>query len=200
MSANGQGALWRDATRQGRNRAPCEAFAATHRCDDEGAGHCHGSRTCAGSAVRRSDFKMIAGSTRGRGRRIAFRRVADAALAYADALVRRWLPDGRRKGAEWVARNPTRVDRRRGSFKVNVRTGARGATTAMPSQQRWVSIHAPARGATSRVTPASDSSGCFYPRSRAGSDRQRRKVCLDHLVFLSTLPRGERQVKIAARL
>jgi hypothetical protein len=59
-------------------------------------------------------------------RRIAFRRIADAALARADAIVRRWLPDGRREAAEWVCRNPTRDDRRRGSFKVNVATGKWG--------------------------------------------------------------------------
>lgn len=56
-------------------------------------------------------------------RRIAFKRIGDAALAHADELVRRWLPEGRREGAEWVALNPTRNDRRRGSFKVNLRTG-----------------------------------------------------------------------------
>jgi hypothetical protein len=38
-------------------------------------------------------------------------------------LVKRWLPDGRREGHEWVARNPTRADRRPGSFKVNLRSG-----------------------------------------------------------------------------
>ena len=38
-------------------------------------------------------------------------------------LARRWLPDGRREGQEWVARNPTRADRHPGSFKVNLRTG-----------------------------------------------------------------------------
>jgi hypothetical protein len=59
-------------------------------------------------------------------RKIAFRRIADAVLGRADAIVRRWLPDGRRDGAEWVARNPTRDDRRRGSFKVNVATGKWG--------------------------------------------------------------------------
>jgi hypothetical protein len=56
-------------------------------------------------------------------RRIAFARITDAALAHADVLVRRWLPDGRREGAEWVALNPTRADHRRGSFKVNLATG-----------------------------------------------------------------------------
>jgi hypothetical protein len=55
--------------------------------------------------------------------RIAFARIADAALGHADRLTRRWLPDGRREGAEWVAINPTRADRRRGSFKVNLATG-----------------------------------------------------------------------------
>lgn len=57
-------------------------------------------------------------------RKIAFRRIAGATLGDADTIVRRWLPEGRREGAEWVAKNPTRTDRRLGSFKVNVRTGA----------------------------------------------------------------------------
>jgi hypothetical protein len=56
-------------------------------------------------------------------RRIAFRRIADAALARADVIARRWLPDGRREGAEWASRNPTRDDRARGSFKINLHTG-----------------------------------------------------------------------------
>jgi hypothetical protein len=55
--------------------------------------------------------------------KIAFRRISDAALARADLIVRRWLPDGRREGAEWCAINPTRNDHRKGSFKVNLRTG-----------------------------------------------------------------------------
>jgi hypothetical protein len=59
-------------------------------------------------------------------RRIAFPRIADAALARADVIVRRWCPDGRREGAEWVCRNPTRDDRRRGSFKINCATGKWG--------------------------------------------------------------------------
>lgn len=59
-------------------------------------------------------------------RRIAFGRIAEAALGRADAIVTRWLPDGRREGAEWVARNPTRADHRPGSFKVNLLTGRWG--------------------------------------------------------------------------
>jgi hypothetical protein len=56
-------------------------------------------------------------------RKIAFRRIAEGSLAAADTLVPRWLPEGRREGAEWIATNPTRADKRRGSFKVNLRTG-----------------------------------------------------------------------------
>jgi hypothetical protein len=33
------------------------------------------------------------------------------------------LPDGRRFGREYIARNPTRRDRRPGSFKINLVTG-----------------------------------------------------------------------------
>ncbi len=38
-------------------------------------------------------------------------------------LAERLLPDGRLEGHEWVARNPTRVDRNPGSFKINLHTG-----------------------------------------------------------------------------
>lgn len=61
-----------------------------------------------------------------RARPIAFHRVAAGALAQADSIVRRWLPEGRREGAEWVAKNPCRGDRHLGSFKVNMRTGRWG--------------------------------------------------------------------------
>ncbi len=59
-------------------------------------------------------------------RTIAFARLASEAAGHADALMRRWLPDGRREGHEWVARNPTRADRREGSFKVNLKNGRWG--------------------------------------------------------------------------
>lgn len=59
-------------------------------------------------------------------RRVDFARVAAAAARNAEAVCRQWLPDGRREGAEWVARNPRRSDRRLGSFKVNLQTGRWG--------------------------------------------------------------------------
>jgi hypothetical protein len=57
-------------------------------------------------------------------RHIAFARIADAALSNAETLTGRWLPNGRREGAEWVALNPTRADNKKGSFKVSLRSGA----------------------------------------------------------------------------
>jgi hypothetical protein len=59
-------------------------------------------------------------------RQIDFRKISRSAAARADAIVQRWLPDGRREGHEWVARNPVRDDHRAGSFKINLRTGAWG--------------------------------------------------------------------------
>ena len=52
-----------------------------------------------------------------------FGRVNAAALTVLPSLLDRWLPDGRKQGVEWVARNPNRSDRRPGSFSVNTRTG-----------------------------------------------------------------------------
>jgi hypothetical protein len=55
---------------------------------------------------------------------IDFERINSAALNALPSLLRDWLPDGRRYGREYIARNPTRQDRRAGSFSVNVMTGA----------------------------------------------------------------------------
>lgn len=56
-------------------------------------------------------------------KKIDFDKINDAARASFPAIVSRWLPDGRREGQEWVSLNPLRADRKRGSFKVNLRTG-----------------------------------------------------------------------------
>ena len=65
----------------------------------------------------------ISGSGPCRRSPVDFARVNTAALAVLPALLARWLPDGRRQGVEWTARNPTRADRNPGSFRVNLRTG-----------------------------------------------------------------------------
>jgi len=55
--------------------------------------------------------------------RIDFDLVNRAALAALPILLRRWLPEGHRRGREWIARNPTRDDRSLGSFSINTSTG-----------------------------------------------------------------------------
>jgi len=54
---------------------------------------------------------------------LRFEEINRAALAALPSILDRWLPGGQRVGPEFVARNPTRADRRAGSFKVNLRTG-----------------------------------------------------------------------------
>ena len=50
---------------------------------------------------------------------IDFAEINRAALAAFPAVLARILPNGKRVGAEIVALNPRRADRRLGSFKVN---------------------------------------------------------------------------------
>jgi hypothetical protein len=57
-------------------------------------------------------------------RPIAYRRIAEVARANSAAVVRQWLPAGKRVGHEWTALNPRRADRHLGSFRINLRTGA----------------------------------------------------------------------------
>ncbi len=58
--------------------------------------------------------------------RIDFDAINRAALDCLPDLLRRWLPDGRIEGQEFVAKNPRRADRKPGSFKINMRTGRWG--------------------------------------------------------------------------
>jgi hypothetical protein len=66
------------------------------------------------------DLNDIPAPKRGR---INFRRIDAAALAVLPSLLKRWLPDGRVEGHEYVARNPTRSDQHSGSFCINLRNG-----------------------------------------------------------------------------
>ncbi len=59
-------------------------------------------------------------------RRISFDHINRMALGNVHAILRRWLPDGRVEGQEYVARNPRRKDVHYGSFKVNLQTGKWG--------------------------------------------------------------------------
>lgn len=55
--------------------------------------------------------------------KIDFSQINSTAMRSLNALLARWLPDGRRQGQEYIARNPKRVDHNLGSFRVNLRTG-----------------------------------------------------------------------------
>jgi hypothetical protein len=52
-----------------------------------------------------------------------YSRIKDQANQRAHQIVPIWLPDGRKVGNEWVAKNPTRNDKNAGSFTVNLKTG-----------------------------------------------------------------------------
>ena len=55
--------------------------------------------------------------------KIDFKQVSSAALNQLASLVSGWLPDGKKAGPEWKARNPTRSDTKPGSFSINLNTG-----------------------------------------------------------------------------
>jgi hypothetical protein len=55
--------------------------------------------------------------------KVNFANVNRAALGCLPSLLREWLPDGHRRGGEWVARNPRRSDRNIGSFSINLHSG-----------------------------------------------------------------------------
>ena len=62
-------------------------------------------------------------NTRGR---VDFTAVNAAALHALPLILLRWLPDGKRHGREFVAKNPTRADGSPGSFSINMVTGKWG--------------------------------------------------------------------------
>jgi hypothetical protein len=53
-----------------------------------------------------------------------FHGIATTALSAAATLLGEWLPDGHKRGKEWVSKNPTRHDQSEGSFSVNMATGS----------------------------------------------------------------------------
>ena len=62
-------------------------------------------------------------ATTDRAPSIPFAAISHRLLAMAATFVAQLLPGGRRSRDEWVCRNPTRNDRKPGSFSVNLRTG-----------------------------------------------------------------------------
>ena len=57
---------------------------------------------------------------------IDFNNLNRSLLPRLDSILCSWLPDGHREGKEYVARNPLRLDRTPGSFRINRCTGRWG--------------------------------------------------------------------------
>ncbi|GAB1260788.1 DUF927 domain-containing protein [Aurantivibrio plasticivorans] len=53
-----------------------------------------------------------------------FKKINTAALFRAESVVKHYVPDGKLENGEWIARNPNRADKNRGSFSINITTGA----------------------------------------------------------------------------
>jgi len=55
--------------------------------------------------------------------KLNFKHINAAALSALPTILSRWLPDGKVFGHEYIALNPKRIDRKAGSFKINMRSG-----------------------------------------------------------------------------
>ena len=78
-------------------------------------------------------------------------------------------------------------------FNPRSREGSDLTGSTLADTTRKISIHAPAKGATSPVASSSTSSIYFNPRSREGSDICQPYLAMFLLTFQSTLPRRERR-------
>ncbi len=78
------------------------------------------------------------------------------------------------------------------SFQSTRPRGARRARAAEHAQQRVVSIHAPARGATAHAARLDRACAGFNPRAREGRDASSPDSSPGRMRFQSTRPRGAR--------
>ena len=88
---------------------------------------------------------------------------------------------------------PTRMARRFGNFNPRSREGS-DLIKMVEFQQKRISIHAPAKGATQSRCVIFLKAKYFNPRSREGSDPFFRIIHKPFIRFQSTLPRRERPV------
>ena len=80
-------------------------------------------------------------------------------------------------------------------FQSTLPRGERPLNRYIPTEADYISIHAPARGATLYVSIVFRRYPYFNPRSREGSDRPMELNDTVKMIFQSTLPRGERRIK-----
>jgi putative DNA primase/helicase len=74
--------------------------------------------------------------------KIDIKLIAQTALGQTEPLVQNWLPNGKREGVYWISLNPTRVDNKTGSFKVNINTGQWGDFATEDKGGDLVSLYA----------------------------------------------------------
>lgn len=79
--------------------------------------------TARGVEGRNLRSRPVKHTSKATGQQRDYKAVAASALSAFDAVMRKWLPAGKRECREWVARNPRRPDERPGSFSVNVVSG-----------------------------------------------------------------------------
>ena len=96
------------------------------------------------------------------------------------------LPHGERRGVRSGRRRSNEV------FQSTLPHGERRRSLGCAANAIPVSIHAPARGATSMPASTAAIASRFNPRSRTGSDMDHRELCGAAYGFQSTLPHGER--------
>ena len=84
------------------------------------------------------------------------------------------------------------METRMTSFQSTLPRGERPSLRLRISVITLISIHAPAKGATSGDGAARRAGSDFNPRSREGSDKKKRSSARMRPQFQSTLPRGER--------
>ncbi len=74
--------------------------------------------------------------------KIDFEGIAAAALNVALNLLHGWLPAGKLEGHEFKAPNPTRADRKAGSFSININTGVWSDFATDDSGRDLISLYA----------------------------------------------------------
>ena len=102
-------------------KCPSRRTASTRASNERAGPHHRPGRPSIWHGARQMVTAMSFPAER-RGR-LDFDAINRAGLASLMALLRRWLPDGRLVGREYIARNPRRADKRPGSFSINVKSG-----------------------------------------------------------------------------
>ncbi len=54
---------------------------------------------------------------------VSYAQLNDKILFSFESYLQKWLPDGKRSGSEYIAKNPARADHKTGSFLINVHSG-----------------------------------------------------------------------------